>query len=722
MFASCVEIHNHKAHLGRGQRRRLCPRPHLQGLPWRRAGWEPERESASTSVALYSGGRRRREARRSSQQHCGVTAVHGAVSEAEPALAVTGSSALLLWDWHIRPAAHQFCDYDNISLTRYSDTTKSREGAVHWSLPRHSKEAGQAPQRAHKQCGWLWYIAAFETTWLCFFFPAVQSLCFGMLKSSVASITPRTFALLSKSPSSEGVTFLMKVVFCKSAAGFVGPLTLAIFYQSPFSAGTAVLMEEELDWLQSGVVFPCAPPPQKGRPLVSMRQVKRREGRLLHKFHFHHCPPRSARHSTDTCRFSGVSGLLCSRLPKWSSVRKNNDARPVSPPSWAGRVWRMPPSVTRRQWHTGADPTLHEPAHREEVHEAGGEADQTGGGQDVLCVARRYQCWTSGTGSATRWPGSSTPWMATRPRPPQWRSFQYRHQTPLGQLVGWGFPGNKPWARSWRQRSLRGTREERYIGRQEAFDELDGAGTLKGLLQKEVSLFLVELSPDELCRGIGQDISCPFCPWFRMKNSKGGLYWHVLHYHSAERHFACIGTKQLRAIMYVSVRFVPRQTPGWLSHTVCSSHPILCGWFVVLALVECRWRVQARVVRIPSAFHKQGDQHWSTRRSSCREHVLWQGVRGSFASTLGAVRKENHVISGSFSVLCWASWLRVGPDASRDREDKCAHGLATRVDRQSSVCWWLSSGRDRENRHGAAEVRDNGSSSRGRDRGQQGGW
>ena len=34
-----------------------------------------------------------------------------------------------------------------------------------------------------------------------------------------------------------------------------------------------------------------------------------------------------------------------------------------------------------------------------------------------------------------------------------------------------------------------------------------------------------------------------------MKNSKGCLYWHVLHNHSAERHFACSGTKQLRAIM-----------------------------------------------------------------------------------------------------------------------------------------------------------------------------
>ena len=58
-----------------------------------------------------------------------------------------------------------------------------------------------------------------------------------------------------------------------------------------------------------------------------------------------------------------------------------------------------------------------------------------------------------------------------------------------------------------------GTCEEKYSGRQKAFDELHDAGTLKGILQKEFSLFLVELSPDEVCRGIGQDVPCPFCPW-----------------------------------------------------------------------------------------------------------------------------------------------------------------------------------------------------------------
>ena len=50
------------------------------------------------------------------------------------------------------------------------------------------------------------------------------------------------------------------------------------------------------------------------------------------------------------------------------------------------------------------------------------------------------------------------------------------------------------------------TREERYI----FFDELDGAGTLKSILQKEVALFLVDLSPDNICRGVGADVPLRF--------------------------------------------------------------------------------------------------------------------------------------------------------------------------------------------------------------------
>ena len=58
----------------------------------------------------------------------------------------------------------------------------------------------------------------------------------------------------------------MKVAFYTLAVGFESPLTLAILYNSQHSTGTAVLTEKELDWLQSGVVYPCPHPPQKGRP------------------------------------------------------------------------------------------------------------------------------------------------------------------------------------------------------------------------------------------------------------------------------------------------------------------------------------------------------------------------------------------------------------------------------------------------------------------------
>ena len=59
---------------------------------------------------------------------------------------------------------------------------------------------------------------------------------------------------------------------------------LEVLCRSPSADGTAILTEEELDWLQSGVVFPRAPPPQKRRSSVSWRQVKRRECRVARKF------------------------------------------------------------------------------------------------------------------------------------------------------------------------------------------------------------------------------------------------------------------------------------------------------------------------------------------------------------------------------------------------------------------------------------------------------
>ena len=104
-------------------------------------------------------------------------------------------------------------------------------------------------------------------------------------------------------------------------------------YGSPSSLGTAVLTEEELDWLQTCVVNPFAPPQKKGRSPVSWRQAKRREHRLEHKLYPLHCPPHSAQPCKGTCRFSGVSGLLCPRRSKWFLVHRNHGVTSASRPS-----------------------------------------------------------------------------------------------------------------------------------------------------------------------------------------------------------------------------------------------------------------------------------------------------------------------------------------------------------------------------------------------------
>ena len=97
--------------------------------------------------------------------------------------------------------------------------------------------------------------------------------------------------------------------------------------------------------------------------------------------------------------------------------------------------------------------------------------------------------------------------------------------------------------------------EERYSGRKEAFDELDGAETLKGLLQKEVSMFLAGLDPHQL----SQEVQCPFCPWFRVKKSEGAIYWHVCYY------------------VHLPVRLVSRQTLGGLPQSIRGPSPFLRG-------------------------------------------------------------------------------------------------------------------------------------------------
>ena len=147
----------------------------------------------------------------------------------------------------------------------------------------------------------------------------------GMHRSNVASTSPRALAILSKSPSSEGVAVLMKVAFHTSAAGIRESarasdfVRVSIFHRDrSFDGGRVGLAVERrgLSVCSSSTA---------GRPPVSKRQVKRREGR---HFHLSHRPPRSTRTSTHNCSVSWMSRLLCSRRSKWSSVRKNGAPRP----------------------------------------------------------------------------------------------------------------------------------------------------------------------------------------------------------------------------------------------------------------------------------------------------------------------------------------------------------------------------------------------------------
>ena len=180
------------------------------------------------------------------------------------------------------------------------------------------------------------------------------------------------------------------------------------------------------------------------------------------------------------------------------------------------------------------------------------------------------------------------------------------------------------------------------------------------------------------------------CPWFRMKNSKGGLYWHVLHYHSAERHFACRGTKKLRAIvsMLQCELYRGRRQADYLRRSA-----VLIRSSV--GEMSCLHRLSVdkefRLVLSGSGPCFIGKEI-STGTLAVRRvgNMFHDGVRGCFASTPVAARKQNHLISESFSVRCSASWLRVGPDDMACSGGRLAqsrrHGLATRVDRHCSLC------------------------------------
>ena len=160
--------------------------------------------------------------------------------------------------------------------------------------------------------------------------------------------------------------------------------------------------------------------------------------------------------------------------------------------------------------------------------------------------------------------------------------------------------------------------EERYSSRQEAFDELDGGGMLKGLLQKEVLLFLVELRPHEFRRDGGSDVPCSFCPWFRVRGlvlacvplSQRGAPRHMQRDQTAARNdffffFQCDLCCGRRLADYL------RRSADLIWSSVGD---LSCPHRLN---VDKEFRFELR-----PAFHEQGLWHQDTLRSSCREHVL----------------------------------------------------------------------------------------------------
>ena len=263
-------------------------------------------------------------------------------------------------------------------------------------------------------------------------------------------------------------TFLCDMVllqFCQSSR-----------YGSPSSLGTAVLTEEELDWLQTGVVTPFAPPQKKGRSPVSWRQAMRREHRLEHKLYPLHCPPHSAQPCTGTCRFSGVSGLLCPRRSKWFLVHRNHGVTPASRPSTGPmNVADASASHALVQVSPGTNLLVERRfmkrmARRRKPAVSGCPVPEVAASAERLGHERQHVLvCLSAVGEYYR--------RACRPCCPPSTSA-----------------GSESRKRIKRKRSLgmslapevtAETCEERYIGRQEAFDELHGAVTLKSILQNE---------------------------------------------------------------------------------------------------------------------------------------------------------------------------------------------------------------------------------------------
>ena len=73
--------------------------------------------------------------------------------------------------------------------------------------------------------------------------------------------------------------------------------------------------------------------------------------------------------------------------------------------------------------------------------------------------------------------------------------------------------------------------DARYFSREDVYHELDCAGALGELLQKETVVLRVQLGTTESAHGFCDTVSCPFCPWLQLKNGKGCLCMHLARHH-----------------------------------------------------------------------------------------------------------------------------------------------------------------------------------------------
>ena len=96
----------------------------------------------------------------------------------------------------------------------------------------------------------------------------------------------------------------------KGGVAVVSPRIPAILSWSSPPGGTAILSEHDLDWLQSGVVYPPTAVSLKGRSMVTRRQAKRHERWPARKYGIGTSPPRCQRATTHPRKFSSVSGQL----------------------------------------------------------------------------------------------------------------------------------------------------------------------------------------------------------------------------------------------------------------------------------------------------------------------------------------------------------------------------------------------------------------------------